>query len=107
MVSAADPTDLTEAERNRILAKTARFAPPPAVLPDGRRDLVGLSRAELTAALAEAGEAPFRAKQVWHWIYHQGVTDFARMSTIAKPTQAKLDALFVIGRPAIAAEQTS
>jgi 23S rRNA (adenine2503-C2)-methyltransferase len=107
MVSAADPTDLTEAERNRILAKTARFAPPPAVLPDGRRDLVGLSRAELTAALAEVGEAPFRAKQVWHWIYHQGVTDFARMSTIAKPTQAKLDALFVIGRPAIAAEQTS
>jgi 23S rRNA (adenine2503-C2)-methyltransferase len=107
MVSAADPTDLTEAERNRILAKTARFAPPPAVLPDGHRDLVGLSRAELTAALAEVGEAPFRAKQVWHWIYHQGVTDFARMSTIAKPTQAKLDALFVIGRPAVAAEQTS
>jgi 23S rRNA (adenine2503-C2)-methyltransferase len=107
MVSAADPTDLTEAERNRILAKTARFAPPPAVLPDGRRELVGLSRAELTSALAEVGEAPFRAKQVWHWIYHQGVTDFDRMSTIAKPTQAKLAERFVIGRPAVAAEQTS
>ena len=91
--------DLTEAERVRILAKTAKFAPPPAVLADGRRELVGLSRAELAAALTEVGEAPFRAKQVWHWIYHQGVTDFSRMSSIARPTQEKLAELFVVGRP--------
>ena len=32
---------------------------------------------------------PFRAKQLWHWIYHQGVTDFARMSSIARPLQAE------------------
>jgi flagellar basal-body rod protein FlgC len=31
---------------------------------DGRKDLVGLSRAELGAVLAEVGEAAFRAKQV-------------------------------------------
>ena len=82
--------DLDEAERARILAKTARFAPPAARTADGRRDLVGLARDELRAALEEVGEAPFRAKQVWHWIYYQGVTDFARMSSIAKPTQARL-----------------
>ncbi|MBU6497361.1 MAG: 23S rRNA (adenine(2503)-C(2))-methyltransferase RlmN [Rhodospirillales bacterium] len=98
---------LSEAERQRILAKTARFAPPPARLADGRRDLVGLSRAEMAAALAEIGEAPFRAKQIWHWIYHQGATDFARMSTIAKPTQARLAEHFVVGRPAAAVVQTS
>ena len=101
------PGDLNEAERARILAKTARFAPPPATTADGRRDLVGLSREELRAALAEAGEAPFRAKQVWHWIYYQGATDFARMSSIARPTQTKLAAHFVIGRPEIATVQTS
>jgi 23S rRNA (adenine2503-C2)-methyltransferase len=99
--------DLTEAERGRILAKTARFAPPPAQLADGRRDLVGLSRTELAAELAAIGEAPFRAKQLWHWIYHQGATDFARMSTIARPLQAKLAERFVIGRPEVAAQQTS
>jgi 23S rRNA (adenine2503-C2)-methyltransferase len=99
--------DLTEAERVRILAKTARFGPPAAVLADGRRDLVGLTREELAAALTAAGEAPFRAKQVWHWIYHQGVTDFARMSTIAKPTQEKLAERFVVGRPDAATVQTS
>jgi 23S rRNA (adenine2503-C2)-methyltransferase len=99
--------DLTDAERVRILAKTARFAPPPAQLPDGRRDLVGLSRAELLAEMAAIGEAPFRAKQLWHWIYNRGETDFARMSTIAKPLQVKLAARFVVGRAEVALKQTS
>jgi 23S rRNA (adenine2503-C2)-methyltransferase len=99
--------ELDEAERARILAKTARFAPPPARLADGRRDLVGLTRAELAAELAAIGEPAFRAKQLWHWIYHQGATDFSRMSSIARPLQQKLSDVFVIGRPEIAAEQTS
>lgn len=107
MADTGAPADLDEAERARILAKTARFAPPPAVTADGRRELVGLSREELKAVLVEAGMEPFRAKQVWHWIYYQGATDFARMSTIAKPTQAKLAERFVIGRPEVAAVQTS
>ncbi len=99
--------DLSEAERTRILAKAARFEPPPAMLADGRRDLVGLSRDELAAELAAIGEKPFRAKQVWHWIYHQGVTDFSAMTTIARPMQERLAETFVIGRPSVATEQTS
>jgi 23S rRNA (adenine2503-C2)-methyltransferase len=98
---------LTEAERTRILAKSARFAPPPPVLADGRRELVGLSREELAAVLSEIGEKPFRARQLWHWIYHQGATDFARMSTIARPLQARLGERFAIGRPSLATRQTS
>ena len=94
-------------ERDRILAKAALFSPPAGVLADGRRELVGLSREELVAALGEVGEKPFRAKQVWHWIYHQGVTDFARMSTVARPMQEKLAERFVIGRPEAAVVQTS
>ncbi|MGI4975416.1 MAG: 23S rRNA (adenine(2503)-C(2))-methyltransferase RlmN [Janthinobacterium lividum] len=94
-------------EQARILAKAAVFAPPSGVLADGRRELVGLSREALVAALAEVGEKPFRAKQVWHWIYHQGVTDFARMSTVARPMQEKLAERFVIGRPEAAVVQTS
>ena len=98
---------LTEAERTRILAKSALFSPPPPVLADGRRELVGLTREEIAEALLEIGEKPFRAKQLWHWIYHQGVTDFAAMSSIARPLQAKMAERFVIGRPEIATEQTS
>ena len=77
------------------------------LLADGRRELVGLSRAELAAEVAAIGEAPFRAKQLWHWIYHQGVTDFSRMSSIARPLQQKLAERFVIGRPEAITVQTS
>ena len=76
--------ELGEAERARILAKAALFAPPPAQLADGRRDLVGLSREELAAEMVAIGEKPFRAKQLWHWTYHQGATDFGRMHTVER-----------------------
>lgn len=107
MSQAATTDGLAEAERARILAKAAIFAPPPATLADGRRDLVGLSREELAAEMAAIGEKPFRAKQLWHWIYHQGETDFAKMTTIAKPMQAKLAERFVVGRPSVATQQDS
>jgi 23S rRNA (adenine2503-C2)-methyltransferase len=74
---------------------------------DLRRNLVGLSRDELKGAMAEAGLEPFRARQVWQWIYWHGVTDFGRMTNIARKTQAKLDELFVIERPQIVTEQRS
>ena len=99
--------DLNEAERERIRAKSALFAPPDAVMKDGRRDLVGMSREELASVMVEIGEKPFRAKQLWHWIYHQGATDFSTMSTIAKPLQEKLKEHFVVARPETSLEQTS
>ena len=98
---------LDAAERDRIRAKSAIFAPPDATLADGRRELVGMTRAELAAEMVAIGEKPFRAKQLWHWIYHQGATDFAAMNSIARPLQAKLAERFVIGRPGVATEQTS
>ena len=74
---------------------------------DDRRNLVGLSREALTAALVELGEQPFRAKQVWHWIYHRGATDFAGMTDLAKELRTKLAGRFVVARPTVAREQTS
>ena len=100
-------SDLTIAERDRVLAKSALFNPPEATLLDGRRELVGLTREELVAELATLDEKPFRAKQLWHWIYHQGVTDFARMTSIAGPLRDRLAERFVVGRPTAATVQTS
>ncbi len=76
------------------------FAPPPAA-GDEKRNLVGLSRGELAAAMAELGEKPFRAKQLWHWIYHRGETDFAAMTTLSKAFRARLDERFAVRRPAV------
>jgi 23S rRNA (adenine2503-C2)-methyltransferase len=69
--------------------------------------LVGLSREELVTEMAAMGEKPFRAKQLWHWIYHQGATDFAQMTSIAGPMRAALAERFVVSRPDAATVQTS
>ncbi|MEQ8388816.1 MAG: 23S rRNA (adenine(2503)-C(2))-methyltransferase RlmN [Alphaproteobacteria bacterium] len=72
-----------------------------------RAGLIGLSRAELADFLAGLGEAPFRAKQLWHWIYNQGVSDFAAMTSLGKPLRQRLGEHADITRPEIASEQIS
>ena len=74
---------------------------------DLRRSLVGLSREELKQVLVEAGLEPFRARQVWQWIYWHGVTDFGLMTNIAKKARERLAELYVIDRPGIVTEQRS
>jgi 23S rRNA (adenine2503-C2)-methyltransferase len=73
----------------------------------GRRNLVGLSRDELAAELAAFGAAPFRARQLWHWIYHRGATDFAAMTSLAKEFRAQLAERHVVARPEVTRAQTS
>jgi len=79
--------------------------------PDGRIDLVGLTRDQMRDALAHAGLDPkgakLRAKQIWHWIYHRGVTEFALMTDIAKTQQPWMAERFVVGRPEIVEAQVS
>ena len=70
-------------------------------------NLIGLSRDELTDALSSLGEKPFRAKQLWHWIYHRGERDFAAMTSLGGPLREKLAAAHSIRLPEIAVEQKS
>ena len=79
---------------------------PPATT-ETRTALVGLSRSALAEAVAALDEKPFRAKQLWHWIYHRGARDFAAMTDLSKPFRTKLEEHHIVGRPAIAREQTS
>jgi 23S rRNA (adenine2503-C2)-methyltransferase len=73
----------------------------------GLVNMTGMSRDELAQAVVGLGEAPFRAKQLWHWIYHRGERDFAAMSTLAKDFRAKLAARFTLARPAPVRDDTS
>src|SRR5246500_5734651 len=66
-----------------------------------RRNLVGLGREALAAEMAEFGAEPFRARQLWHWIYRRGATDFAAMTSLSKPFRDKLAARYVLQRPVI------
>jgi 23S rRNA (adenine2503-C2)-methyltransferase len=72
-----------------------------------RRNLVGLTRAGLAAEMAEFGAEPFRARQLWHWIYHRGATDFAAMTSLAKPFRTRLATRYEITRPATSRLLTS
>ncbi|AIB10516.1 50S rRNA methyltransferase [Azospirillum argentinense] len=67
----------------------------------GRKNLVGLSRDELEAEMLSVGLEKFRARQLWHWIYHRGATDFAVMTTLAKPVREKLAESYAVARPTI------
>src|SRR5690349_6485044 len=71
------------------------------------KDLVGLSRDELAAEMKAMGAEPFRARQLWHWIYNRGVTDIGAMTTLAKSFRAELAQRYRVGRPAVARALTS
>jgi 23S rRNA (adenine2503-C2)-methyltransferase len=87
-------------------AHALNFAPPAAPA-DGRKNLVGLDRAELEAEIVALGEPAFRARQLWHWIYHRGVTDFAAMTSLAKSFRENLAAHFVVARPEVTVAKQS
>ena len=77
----------------------------------GRESLIGLGRDELAERLAAAGvpaaRLPMRAKQLWHWIYHRGATEFAAMTTISGTLRAALAERYTLARPETVAAQRS
>jgi 23S rRNA (adenine2503-C2)-methyltransferase len=78
---------------------------------DGRTELVGLSKGQLGAVLQGEGldpkQAKLRAKQLWHWIYNRGATDFEAMTDIAKVQRPWLAERFAISRPQVLEAQAS
>src|SRR5260221_5788671 len=73
--------------------------------------VVGLSVAELTAALEatglEAKAARMRARQLWNWVYVHGQRDFAAMTNLAKDFRARMAEQMSLSRPEIVTEQIS
>ncbi|MEW5703768.1 MAG: 23S rRNA (adenine(2503)-C(2))-methyltransferase RlmN [Pseudomonadota bacterium] len=81
--------------------------PPPLPAVKVARGLIGLSREELAAALVELGESPYRAKQLWHWIYYRGAARFPEMTTLAKRLRARLAEGHALDRPVVRRLQES
>ncbi|MBC7768636.1 MAG: 23S rRNA (adenine(2503)-C(2))-methyltransferase RlmN [Phycisphaerales bacterium] len=82
-----------------------------ASLPSAKPALAGLSKPELAEKLVavgvEAKKAKMRAEQLWRWIYHYGVTDFAAMTNVAKELRATLAEHYTLARPEIVTQQIS
>ncbi len=79
--------------------------------PHSKLNILGLDRETLKAALADIGVPDkalnMRTKQIWGWLYHRGVSDFAAMHNISKDIKALLAEHFLIKRPEISEAQYS
>ncbi len=78
---------------------------------DNRIRLVGLGRKEIAAHLTDFGIEPkkvrMRTKQIFHWIYNYGVTEWSDMTNIAKGLRSQLEQRFSLARPEIVERQIS
>jgi 23S rRNA (adenine2503-C2)-methyltransferase len=67
---------------------------------DGKPTLIGMSREEMVAAMADAGvpekQRKMRVNQIWHWLYVRGSSDFADMHTISKELRETLAARYTV-----------
>jgi 23S rRNA (adenine2503-C2)-methyltransferase len=76
-----------------------------------KTNLIGLTRAQLAEALLGIGlepkTVPMRVRQLWHWLYLQGTTDFSRMTSLSKDLRRTLAEHFVLERPEVTAAQLS
>lgn len=59
-------------------------------------DIRALTRDELIARLELLGEKPFRAKQIYEWLWQKSATDFDAMTNLSKELREKLKEHFVI-----------
>ena len=78
---------------------------------DGPANLVGLTRDGMREAFVAAGlpekQARMRVSQVWQWIYHWGVRDFAAMTNLAKDVRALLAQRFAVALPEVVRREVS
>ena len=47
-----------------------------------KRDIRDLTKSELVEAIVGLQEKPFRAKQIWEWLWKKGARSFEEMSTL-------------------------
>jgi 23S rRNA (adenine2503-C2)-methyltransferase len=73
--------------------------------------LIGLSAAELAAALEAPGlepkQARMRARQLWNWVYVHGRRDFESMTNLAKDFRARMSDTMSLARPEVLSQQIS
>ena len=89
------------------LASNPSTSQPPTIESGEPLSLIGLDRVDLARVIEPLGVKPFRAQQIFRWIYNHGVSDFSEMTNISKDIQAELAKNFSLARPAISQHQKS
>jgi len=84
---------------------------PRKIVAEAKPNLIGMTREQMQAAFLAVGtpdrQVRMRVGQVWQWLYHWGVRDFAAMTNLAKDYRALLDGAFSIRVPEVVTRQIS
>ncbi len=72
-----------------------------------KTNLLGLTRTELEAFIAQMGEKPFRARQLLKWLYKRAESDFDQMTDLAKSFRERLKEVAEVRTPEIRMVQVS
>jgi 23S rRNA (adenine2503-C2)-methyltransferase len=67
--------------------------------PQSKTNLLDLSLSELEEWLSSIHQPAFRARQIWHWIYKELVSEIGSMTNLPKPLRRQLDSAFDIRLP--------
>lgn len=72
-----------------------------------KADIRKLSQDELHTWFRERGEAAFRARQVWEWLWSKSARSFSEMSNLSKSLREQLEAHFSLNAIALDTRQIS
>ncbi len=72
-----------------------------------KTNLLGLTRAQLDAFIVGLGEKPFRARQLYKWLFKHFESDFEKMTDLAKSFRVKLAEVAEVRTPVIKLSQVS
>lgn len=72
-----------------------------------KKQILGISKENLQTELSDLGFESYRIKQIWSWIYVQGVTSFDQMTNISADKRKLLDANYTLERALVSRELIS
>ncbi|MCP4120415.1 MAG: 23S rRNA (adenine(2503)-C(2))-methyltransferase RlmN [Bacteroidetes bacterium] len=72
-----------------------------------KKDIRKYNLEALTDVLSEMGEKPFRARQIYEWLWEKSATEFDAMTNLSKDLRTKLSEVFEILNVAVAKSQYS
>jgi len=72
-----------------------------------RPNLFGLEERAIAGVVHGLGEPPYRARQVYSWLYRKRARSFAEMSNLAKDLRARLEQHWDVRWPAVAERRLS
>jgi 23S rRNA (adenine2503-C2)-methyltransferase len=87
------------------MSDAVTLSPPPEA--DTRPSFAGLGRAAFAAEMARLAAKPFRANQLWTWVYVHGARSFDDMSSLSRVFREELARHYTLLRPEVAAEEHS